>query len=67
MFRNIASNGLALSFNQFWQIHKQLFELDDLNLTKNNIKESDIEQLPYLRYKWQQEIDKLKELSDIVS
>ena len=60
MFRNIASNGLTLSFNQFWQIHKQLFELDDLNLTKSNIKESDIEQLPYLRYKWQQEIDKLK-------
>lgn len=44
-----------------------MFDLEDLHLNKNNIQEADSQQLPFLRYKWQGEIDKLKELSDIVS
>ena len=67
LFRNSANNGLALSYNQFWTIHKQLFDLQDLNLTKNSIKEADISQVPYLKYKIQEQIDKIKYMGEIVS
>ena len=54
LFRNSAMNGLALNFNQFWVIHKQMFDLEDPNLTKNSIKEADVTQVPFLNYKLQE-------------
>ena len=54
LFRNSAINGLALNFNQFWLIHKQMFDLEDPNLTKSSIKEADVTQVPFLNYKLQE-------------
>lgn len=53
LFRNSATNGLSLNFQQFWTIHKQLFHLEDLNLTRVDITEADSQQLPFLKEKWQ--------------
>ena len=41
IFRAEANNGLYLSFQKFWNIHKQLFEMRDLNITLNDISLSD--------------------------
>lgn len=60
LFRNAATNGLSLSFQQFWQVHRQLFDLRDLDITRRDIIEAEVEELPEILQKWQEEIDKLK-------
>ena len=37
LFRTVAVNGLSLNFQQFWQLHKQFFNLNDLGLTRRDI------------------------------
>jgi hypothetical protein len=43
LFKNTAVNGLSMNFEQFWQVHKHMFALESLNLTRMNIIEADQE------------------------
>ena len=67
IFRSSGTNGLTLTFEQFWEVHRQLFDLQDLGITRRDIVEGDLEALLSFCSKWELEIEKLKEFNQIVS
>jgi hypothetical protein len=53
LFRNVATNGLSLSFQQFWLIHRKMFGLEDLGITRRDIIEAEYQQLAEMKSKWE--------------
>ena len=45
LFRNYAHNGLSLNFQQFWQVHKHLFDIQELSITRRDVVEAEMSEL----------------------